>query len=77
MPPEFGGKWGAECFNTKLPLPPLLQREIKKKYIHFFILVNMLNMATIAIERKWVNIYVCIRNKFGSPSPLQLKFIMI
>ena len=24
MPPKFGGKWGAECFNSRLPLPTLL-----------------------------------------------------
>ena len=24
MPPEFGGKWGVECLNTRLPLPTLL-----------------------------------------------------
>ena len=23
-PPEFGGKWGTECLNTRLPLPTLL-----------------------------------------------------
>ena len=25
MLPEFSGKWRAECLNTKLPLPTLLQ----------------------------------------------------
>ena len=24
MPPEFGGKWGTECLNTRFPLPTLL-----------------------------------------------------
>ena len=24
MPQEFGGKFGAECLNTRLPLPTLL-----------------------------------------------------
>ena len=24
MPPQFGGKWGAECLNTRFPLPTLL-----------------------------------------------------
>ena len=24
MPPKFGRKWGAECLNTRLPLPTLL-----------------------------------------------------
>ena len=24
MPPESGGKWGTECFNTRFPLPTLL-----------------------------------------------------
>ena len=25
--PEFGVKWGAECLNTKFPLPALLHTE--------------------------------------------------
>ena len=32
MPPEFGGKWGTECLNTRFPLPTLLQRDDKKKH---------------------------------------------
>ena len=25
MPPKFGGKWGGQCLNTRLPLPTLLR----------------------------------------------------
>ena len=37
MPPEFGGKWGTECFNTRFPVPNLLcagySVKQEKKYI--------------------------------------------
>ena len=34
MPPEFSGKWGTECINTRFPLPTLLcvGYSVKLKY---------------------------------------------
>ena len=41
MPPEIGGKWGTECFNTRFPLPILLSAgyggKLKKNIIYLFI----------------------------------------
>ena len=45
MPPEFGGKQGVECLNTRLTLPTLLHAEysvkLKKKPKIFLIDYNM------------------------------------
>ena len=41
MPPEFFGKWGVECLNTRLPLLTLHVKnkvKLKKKKIVLFML---------------------------------------
>ena len=40
MPPEFGGKWGVECHNTKMQYS-VLKAEAEKK-INNFICVHIL-----------------------------------
>ena len=36
IPPEFGRKWGTECFNTRFPLPTLLCAGYSVKPIYLF-----------------------------------------
>ena len=36
IPPEFGGKWGAECLNTRFPLPTMLCAGYNVNLIFFF-----------------------------------------
>ena len=46
MSPKFGGKWGMECFNTRLPLPTLLcagysVKLIKLLFLPLEVIANM------------------------------------
>ena len=53
MPPEFGGKWGTECFNTRFSLPTLLCAGYDVKII--YILYNDYNFkinCNIIVIRK-------------------------
>ena len=46
MLPDYGGKWGSECLNTKFPLPALLCAGYSVKLI-WFLNINVVSIFVI------------------------------
>ena len=69
LPTEFGGKWGTECLNTRLPLPTMLcagySVKLKKNYIsHQLYTVQCINIICIYLWNLSSNhIYFIKRSK--------------
>ena len=55
MLPEFGGKWGMECFNTRFPLPILLCAGYSVKQIFKILVISLVNHFSF----KFISRYLC------------------
>ena len=64
MPPEFGGKWEADCLNTRVPLSTLLHEGYSVKLMinlfkYVFIVINLTLEQTLLAYY----IHVLLKNK--------------